>query len=61
MMVQESSVFFFTFFWTQKKSLSFSLSFFLCVCGFRVWCVYPIFFFTKVGCLFRYLRQKLEK
>ena len=58
-LVQESSVFF-MFFWTQKNpSLFFSL-FFLCVdLGFGV-CTQ--FFFTKVGCLFRYLcTSSLEK
>ena len=47
---------FFYVFLDPKKSLSFFLSFFLlCVdLGFGV-CTQ--FFFTKVGCLFRYLRQ----
>ena len=55
MMVQESSVFLYVFLDPKKiPSLFLSLFFFVCVdLGFGV---YPIFFYQKVGCLFRYLR-----
>ena len=60
-MVQKGVVgFFLCFFGPKKIPLFFSLFFFV-VCGFRVWCVYPIFFFLPKWDVSLDTYVKLEK